>query len=254
MASLADIAAACNCLLRTFADAEDHRRYLRSRVPDSIRDAYLFGYFPPAHKLHVLLNLLGPSGKEELLARKLIFPINVRSHIGVSSTFVSFFEHHQLVLPFHDTYGEVISLAGRSLLSDAERSEEKIAKYKNTIFNKANFLFNLNNAKDHILEEDEVYIVEGQLDTIAAAKAGLKNVVALCSSNMSDWQFQLLLRYTKNFTLLLDNDKSGQKGRDEIYRKYGGYIRLVNKYLPAPYKDVDEFLKENDLRTLRQFI
>ena len=87
--------------------------------------------------------------------------------------------------------------------------------------------------------------MEGQFDCIQAHANKIENVVALGSSNISFEQLALLLRYTNNIVLLLDNDEAGAEGRRLAVEKYGKYCNLINKYIPLGFKDLDEFIKDN---------
>jgi DNA primase catalytic core len=219
----------------------NYKSYISSRV--SNMEDFRFGYFPSSNNLDLLLSKIN---KDDLLNSKLIYHSSTDSHINYTYPFISFFENHQLIMPYYDTYGEIISLVGRCIDSEEVRKSKNIDKYKNTIFDKSNYLFNLHLAKKHILEENEVLIVEGQFDAISAYCSGVKNVVALGSSSMSVFQLSLLLRYTKNITLLLDNDDGGKKGRERI-NKYKDYANIRNLFLPEYIKDVDEFFMKYGL-------
>ena len=48
---------------------------------------------------------------------------------------------YNLVMPYRDVYGRIIGIVGRSILSDNERKNKNIAKYKNTHFAKRSNLF-----------------------------------------------------------------------------------------------------------------
>jgi DNA primase len=101
--------------------------------------------------------------------------------------------------------------------------------------------------KQHIIDQNCVYVVEGQFDVIKAVEKGFKNIVALGTSNMNSYQFSVISRYTDNIFLLLDNDEAGEKGRKSAISKFGKLANIQNFYLPESYKDIDEyFTKSND--------
>ena len=64
-----------------------------------------------------------------------------------------FFEDHPLVMPQRDTYGKVVALIGRTQLPETARQAKKLAKYKNTVFKKGNYLFGLYENKKNILDQ-----------------------------------------------------------------------------------------------------
>ena len=76
--------------------------------------------------------------------------------------------------------------------------------------------------------------------------AGINNVVAICGTAFSQKHFIKLSRYTNKMTFILDSDDAGQKSMERIYEKYVNKgIRLRFLRTPKPFKDVDEFFKEN---------
>ena len=81
-------------------------------------------------------------------------------------------------------------------------------------------------------------------------EGGIKNIVALGGSNMTHYQFSIINRYTNNIFLLLDNDEAGEKGRKRIIELFGKHANIRNFYVPEPYKDIDEFLSNNNMESL----
>jgi len=52
-----------------------------------------------------------------------------------------------------------------------------------------------------IKKEEDVFVVEGELDALSSYQAGVKNVVAIKGSALTDEQVALLKRFTENFNL-----------------------------------------------------
>jgi DNA primase len=150
---------------------------------------------------------------------------------------------HNLIIPYRNLYGDILGFVGRTNSTLEDQKKLKISKYKNTIFKKSNYLFGLYEARQSILDNDSVYIVEGQFDVIKAREHGITNIVAVGNSNITPYQMSLVLRYTKNIYLLFDNDEAGNLGRESSISKYGKYVDFMNLYIPEPYKDIDEYLK-----------
>lgn len=241
---LEKIVESCQFLLKNYPEARPSKSYLDSRLKTSSQEAFGFGYFPGVENISVLTDLVGEESlkKEKLLFMNPLFPKNVQS---------SYFEDYPLIMPFRDTYGKVVGLVGRSLLSDEERSKTKLSKYKNTsessVFRKGNLLFGLHENKQHILDRGFVYIVEGQFDVIKAYEIGLRNIVALGTNSMNAYQFSVISRYSNNIFLLLDNDKPGHEGRKRIISKFGRLAHIRNFYLPDDYKDIDEYITKGEI-------
>src|SRR5690606_12713022 len=90
-----------------------------------------------------------------------------------------------------------------------------VPKYLNTaetpLFHKSHVVYGLDQAHRAIRERDQVVIVEGYMDVIAAHQFGYNNVVACMGTALTPDQLQQLQRYTSNFVLALDADNAGQQ-------------------------------------------
>lgn len=228
----------CTNLLYTHAGASYARDYLNHRISPTVQQKFHFGFFPPQEQLQILFTFLD---KEELITNNLLYEKNLNQEHQV---LFSPLEQHNLILPYRDVYGDIIALVGRTLLNENERHIANIPKYKNTSFKKSRHLFGLWEAKQAIIYNDHVYIVEGQFDCVQAHNHGIENVVALGSANMSMEQLILLLRYTKRIYILLDNDEAGEIGRSRIIETYGKYAEFTDLRVPYGFKDLDEFLSD----------
>jgi DNA primase len=236
------IVQACSYLLENYPGAEETRVYLSSRLKKEHWEKWQFGFLPGIEEMSVLSSLIG----EDILREHKI--ITSWSKKGAPNTIEkAYFQGQNLILPFRDAYGKAVGLVARSIFSPEKQAELQISKYKNSEegsgFKKGQLLFALDLAKEAIEEEGMVVVVEGQMDAIAAHTAGMRHVVALGTSSMSFWQFSILMRYTHNVVLLLDNDESGEKGRAKIVRQFSNYCSIHNWYLPEQFKDIDEALK-----------
>ena len=116
----------------------------------------------------------------------------------------------RLIFPVFSPNGRVVAFAGRIL-----DEREKTAKYLNSpeslIYIKGRILYGLSFAKDEIRKLDKAILVEGYMDLISLYQSGIKNVVAVSGTALTDEQVQLLSRYTKNVVLLFDADTAGIK-------------------------------------------
>jgi len=227
--------------------AEPVTTYLNNRLSKTAQEKFLFGYFPTYNELHLLVDKVG---EDILTEHHLLYKKFVQDGILQRSEIHCTLEQHNLIIPFYNVYNELVAIVGRTISSEEERKAQKLAKYKNTSFNKGHNLFNLNNAKQDILKKDYVIIVEGQFDCISASDKGLPNTVALGSSNMTWEQLALITRYTTNLKLLLDSDEAGQEGERRIVETFGKYAKIEKISLPSGFKDVDDFLKDNSVEDL----
>ncbi len=114
----------------------------------------------------------------------------------------------RIIFPIFSPNGRVVAFAGRKL-----KEEDTGGKYINSpetlIYIKGKVLYGLSHCKDEIRKLDKAIIVEGYMDLISLYQAGVKNVVAVSGTALTDDQAQLLSRYTKNVVLLFDADAAG---------------------------------------------
>jgi len=238
----------CRFLLHNFPEARETKAYLDSRLNAESQELFQFGYFPGISNLKVLTDLIG---EEALREGDLFYTKTIEDSLFPRTISFLYFEDYPLVMPFRDVYGNAVAMVGRTLLDDVERSIKKIPKYKNTknnqYFKKGQCLFGLFENKQQIIEQNLVYVVEGQMDVIKAMEKGFRNIVALGTSNMTSYQFSVISRYTDNIILLLDNDEAGEKGRKSAINRFGKLANIQNFYIPERFKDIDEYIAKDNI-------
>jgi DNA primase len=115
---------------------------------------------------------------------------------------------NRVIFPISDRSGRVIGFGGRVL-------DDGVPKYLNTaetpLFHKSHVVYGLDLAQRAIRERDQVVIVEGYMDVIAAHQHGHSNVVACMGTALTAEQLQQLQRQTSRFVLALDADSAGQR-------------------------------------------
>jgi DNA primase len=116
---------------------------------------------------------------------------------------------HRLVIPIRDSRGKMAGFGGRVLRKD------DIPKYLNSpktaLFDKGRLLYGLDMARREIRAKDQVVIVEGYLDVIGPYQAGFKNCVSPMGTALTEDQFRMIKRYSRNIILALDPDAAGEK-------------------------------------------
>lgn len=183
-----------------------------------------------------------------------IDPVKLRESGIIYNASDSRFSSHNLIFPIRDLYGEHIAIAGRTILSETDMKKRKYSKYTNTQYPKKNHLYGLNYAKNEIFRKKCVYVVEGYFDVITPFQNGLTNIVAVCGKYLSVRQISLLGRYTKNIVLMFDNEEEAQNRAKLIrdFRQFDGInIHVINPLRGMEYKDIDEFLLNEDIEDLR---
>ncbi len=235
--SFENVLRVCRDILINDPIASEARDYLDSRLSREAQERHGFGFFPPDEHLGILTTAVNP---RELESKLLMYP----RFIAGGKMNHGHFHYHNLVMPFKNAYGNVVSIVGRTLLPTDDQKEFGIPKYKYSFgSNKQLYLYGMDQAKNAIIENDFVICVEGQMDCIACHEAGIKNVVACGGANLLPIQFYQLRRYTNNLVLLLDNDEAGKSARDKIKRRYAQHAYVSSIKLPGEFKDIDELLR-----------
>jgi len=152
----------------------------------------------------------------------------------------------RLMFPLSDHRGNIVGFAGRVLdpeIKDLPAGRQE-PKYVNTpetaVYHKSELLYPLNITKEEIKKENCAMVVEGELDAISSYQAGIKNVVAIKGSALSEEQSRLLKRFCENVILSLDADVAGDMASRrgiEVADKAGLNLKVLSL---EKYKDPDE--------------
>lgn len=151
-----------------------------------------------------------------------------------------------------NTYGEIVGFSARYLKPDPNIELPKYVNTKETpIFHKSEILYNYHSAKNFTKDTNYLYIVEGFMDVIALYKVGIKSVVGLMGTALSDKHISMLKNEGVEIRLCLDNDNAGQTNTLAIvkkFNKFGIKFRVVRRHDLA--KDCDELLTNHGKETL----
>lgn len=156
----------------------------------------------------------------------------------------------RVVIPIHDADGRIVGYAGRAI---KKQDEEKRGKYLlPSGFIKSVELFNYHRvaAKNKLLREYGLIVVEGFFDAIKLTALGYPNVTALMGSSLSDTQEKLLLSLTNKLLLFLDNDEAGIEATEKIHQKliHKAFIKIA-KY-PYGEKTQPEDFGQEELKAI----
>jgi len=113
----------------------------------------------------------------------------------------------RITFPISNESGKIVAFGCRALGDDQP-------KYLNSpetpIYSKSNVLYHMDRAKEGIRRQDFAILVEGYMDAIAVARAGISNVVASCGTSLAEPQIKLLGRFTHRVVVNYDPDAAGQ--------------------------------------------
>lgn len=244
-----EIIETCQELLYSSPEAESHLKYLDSRIKNRAdQKKFQFGFLPPFPLVRKLLSSRVISNLKDLsLYREWKGFNNVYNAISGKCHL----EYNNLIFPIKNEYDQIVGLSGRTLLSKEEMKEKKTDKYKNSFFIKNEILFGLNFAKEEIAKTKKVFLTEGQVDTISAQIAGLKNVVSVNGTSLSIYQIYLLKKFggpDLEIGVLFDNDSPGDSGFSKICSRYNQYLKKIQRIRPSPeFSDIDEMITKSNL-------
>lgn len=218
----------------------DHRtgksalEYLKKRgiTLETIKD-FQIGYAPAFAKATV--------GKPTFLTKFFIqrgFTENEIQEAGAPNRFFK-----RIMFPIRDAMGNCIAFTGRATQEGQE------PKYLNTadtiLFHKGRILYNLNQAKGAIKQENTSIVVEGQMDVVASWQAGIKNVVASSGIALTDEHLHILYRYSPNIIFSFDSDSAGLKTAKKAYElaiTEGFNVKMVSL---GEFKDPGEMIAQS---------
>ena len=146
----------------------------------------------------------------------------------------------RLMFPISDRNGRVVGFGARSL-------DDSMPKYINTpsspVFDKRNILYGLHLAKDSIRKNNEVVVVEGYMDVIAAHEYSFKNVVASMGTALTVEQVRQIRNLASSYILALDQDTAGQEATLRSLQSSWGIFESLNTSKNDFFSDYSKILK-----------
>ncbi len=214
------------------------RKYLESRnIDENIIRKFGLGYAP---------------NERENITKYLNNVADVSmAQVNVKYPKASDFFYQRLMVPIFDDENRVVGFSVSTIVNE---SIKYLNSAEDNTFQKRKILYNLNNAK--LVNDNELYIVEGFFDVISMAKIGIYNVVALMGTSFTQEHIDLIKKYRyKSITLMLDQDKAGQNATIEVAQKLIKEnfikIKIINF---EKYKDIDELISKESYEVARKKI
>ena len=185
--------------LETTAEGKAARAYLEDRGLDEQTIAQFgIGYAPSGGD--VLLRFLKQKYAETLLAES-----GLLSRDQGGRLFDRF--RRRITFPIANESGKIVAFGCRAL---GDEQPKYLNSPETRVYSKSNVLYHMDRAKDAIRRQDFAILVEGYMDAIAVARAGISNVVASCGTSLAEPQIRLLGRFTKRVIVNYDPDAAGQ--------------------------------------------
>lgn len=224
------------------------RAYLQSRRFDPhTMERFGFGFAPAGRQ--VLKAALKQFGEDMLIEAGL------RIAVDEKEPYDRF--RDRLTIPLHDPRGRVIGFAARIL--DAEKKDAP--KYLNSpdtqLFDKGRTLFNLHRAGPASRQSGRIVVVEGQMDVIALAAAGIEEAVAPMGTALTERQLEMLWRLVETPILCFDGDAAGQRAAMRAITRALPLLRPAHSLkivrMPAGM-DPDDLIKRDGVTALEALL
>jgi DNA primase len=162
----------------------------------------------------------------------------------------------RLMLPIQDARERVIAFGGR-VLEDKEGAPKYLNSPDTPLFDKGRTLYNLHRAGPASRKSGRVVVVEGYMDVIALAAAGIEDAVAPMGTALTEQQVELLWRMADKPLLCFDGDRAGQRAamkaavRALPLLRPGHSLQIVQ--LPAGL-DPDDVVKRQGLKAMEALL
>ncbi|MEZ5552653.1 MAG: DNA primase [Pseudomonadales bacterium] len=115
----------------------------------------------------------------------------------------------RVMFPIRDTRGRVIGFGGRVL--GTQEGPKYLNSPETPIFHKGRELYGLFEARQALRRIDRLIVVEGYMDVVALAQAGIANGVATLGTAATAEHFHKLYRYASEVVCCFDGDRAGRQ-------------------------------------------
>ncbi len=178
------------------------RAYLASRgFPDRIVREFGFGYAPNDRQ--------GMKAALAAFPEAMLIEAGLRIVVEGKEPYDRF--RDRLMLPILDARGRVIAFGGRILSAEKTDAPKYLNSPDTPLFDKGRTVYNLHRAGPAARHANRIVVVEGYMDVVALAAAGIAEAVAPLGTALTEHQIERLWRVTECPTLCFDGDSAGQR-------------------------------------------
>ncbi len=180
-------------------EGADARAYLKNRgISEATIKAFGIGFAPDARGK--LKTALAHFGNEALIESGMLISVEEKEPYDRF--------RGRLMIPIRDARSRVIAFGGRILGA----GEPKYLNSPDTpLFDKGRTLYNLDLAGPVSRKSNRIIVVEGYMDVISLAQAGIGDSVAPLGTALTEHQLERLWRLADVPVLCFDGDSAGQK-------------------------------------------
>lgn len=151
----------------------------------------------------------------------------------------------RVVFPLMDHRDNIVGFSGRILPWVKQDRAKYINSPETAAYSKSRVLYGLNFTKSDIRNSKFAVVVEGELDMISSYKAGIRNVVAIKGSALSEEQIRLISRFAPKIVFCLDSDFAGDAAAKRgviMAENQGMEVRVARL---SNFKDPDDAARGN---------
>lgn len=229
-------------LLQNSPEAKHARAYLSKRnISEETLENYKIGWAPLDGEW--LYNfLLKENYSSKFLANSGLF--------SLKSPQWSFFVD-RIMFPVMPDVGRVLAFSGRAL---GETAPKYINSRESAIYKKGQQLYGLAQAKRSIRQNKNAIICEGNMDVLACAQAGIREVVAPLGTAFTTDQSRIISRYADSIVILYDGDDAGKAAAMKtavLAESIGLFVNAVS--LPSD-SDPADILVSQDAAELKKMV
>ena len=189
-------------------DSDRGKDYLKGRgLVGETAARYHLGYAPAGWD--AVLKKFGATdaGRQALLAAGLTIERGADAQRGQGAGFYDRFRD-RIMFPIRDTRGRVVGFGGRIL----DQGEPKYLNSPETpLFHKGRELYGLYEARQELRNIERLMVVEGYMDVVRLAQAGIHYAVATLGTATTPEHLNRLFRVTGDVVFSFDGDRAGRQ-------------------------------------------
>jgi DNA primase len=205
---------------------------------------FRIGYAPDNY--NALRDRLGSVADAETLRQSGLFSYKDQENGQPGPLYARF--RKRIMFPIHNEQGKVIAFTARALDSSDKSGPKYLNSPETPLYSKGHVLFNLDKARQPIRQLGFALLVEGQMDCISVALAGIQNVIATSGTAFTEAQTRLLSRYTTRVIVNFDPDTAGANAAEKsiaLLTEEGFEVRVVTL---EDGLDPDRFVRERGMQ------
>ncbi|GFE72889.1 DNA primase [Novosphingobium sp. TCA1] len=163
----------------------------------------------------------------------------------------------RLMLPIEDARGRVIAFGGRILSKEKTDAPKYLNSPDTPLFDKGRTLYNLHRAAPAARQSGRMVVVEGYMDVVAMAAAGIGECVAPLGTALTEQQIEMLWRHVEMPILCFDGDAAGQRAAMRAVTRALPLLRPAHSLrivrLPEGL-DPDDLIKQRGARAMEDVL